>query len=132
MAKLNTATSLLFHVAARSPLLAREFGVKMISRSREGSEPKLEFIDGRRHLLDTEPGAEVGAEILCFSPDKLAAKLGKCSSGEYAMYCFILNVWNPGYAKSNGWHFDLFHALSSLDTENAQAIAWWLERPVWP
>jgi hypothetical protein len=132
MAKLNTATSLLFHIAARSPLLAREFGVQPISTCRDIEEPRLQFEDRRREFIVTEEGSEVGSETLRFDADIFARRLDGCSSGERAMYLFILNVWNSGYAKEKGWHFDLFKALDSLDSENTAMIAWFLERPVWP
>jgi len=48
------------------------------------------------------------------------------------MAVWLLNVWNPSYAKSKKWNFDLFAALANLDSGNRQAICDWLKNPIWP
>lgn len=34
---------------------------------------------------------------------------------------FIANVWNPGYADSQGWKFDIFEFLGTADDSNRRA-----------
>lgn len=120
---LSDPTIKLFFVASQIPCLARFMGI----------EPKEE---GGLHLF-TMPRPwlvphELRSNELTFDPDKFAEKLGKCSSGEHHCILFILNVWNPGYAKHQGWQFDLFKAFDSLDYENLEGMAQFLKRPIWP
>jgi len=128
-AHLDTATSLLFRIAARSHSLAEVFGVEQISTSREGEEPDLKFYSTSRPWLDPHPR---DPQELSFNPMKFARQMDVCSDGQRHMIRFILNVWNSGLAKEKKWNFDLFQALSTLDEGNRQAIVWWLERPIWP
>jgi hypothetical protein len=132
-AVLSTATSMLFHVAARSHTLAELFGIEPLPRKMAGEEPRLTLYQRDRPWLTPHPRRDNdGREQLTFDPDKFARKLDACSTGTHHMILFILNVWNSGYAGTKGWHFDLFKALNSLDDGNRQAIAWWLHRPIWP
>jgi hypothetical protein len=132
-ATLSTATSLLFHIAARSHTLAELFGIERLPLEIAGEEPKITFYQRERPWLTQHPRKSGDGRVqLTFDPDRFAGQLGVCSSGTRHMILFILNVWNPGYAKSKGWDFNLFDALNSLDEGNRQAIAWWLHRPLWP
>jgi len=125
--KLNTATSLLFHIAARSHVLAEQFGVELISPDCEPeNEPALTFYALPRPWL-SERGGE-----LAFDADKYAKTIYNCSDYTAHMRLWILNVWNPSYARSKGWNFDLFKALNGLDDNNRRAIAWFLRNPIWP
>ena len=127
-ATLHKNTSLLFHIAARSHTLAEMFGIE---RDREFPEERIKF-----HSIDRPwlvPHFKHQGDVLAFDPDKFAKRyLGRCSDGQEHMVRFILNVWNPSYAQSKGWTFDLFKAMNTLDQGNRQAIAWWLEHPLWP
>lgn len=67
-----------------------------------------------------------------FEADEFHKLIGPWSSGEKLCALFILNVWNPGYAKSKGWKFDLFDFAAGCDFENKEALIRWLEHPLWP
>lgn len=123
--KLNRPTSLLFHIAARSHSLADQFGVELISPDDKENEP-LTFLQVSRPWLVEENGE------LTFDADRYAKTVDACSTYTRHMRLFILNVWNPGYAKSKGWTFDLFAALRGLDDNNSRAIAWFCKTSVWP
>ncbi len=69
---------------------------------------------------------------LSFDPDAFFKLTRSCSEGERHMVLWLLNVWNPSYAKNKKWHFDLFDALGGLDSENRSAIVVWLNNPQWP
>lgn len=126
-ATLSTATALLFHIAARSHSLAEMFGLEHIpSRS---TDDNLTFFAIQRPWLDRHPKDHL---IFTFNADKFASRLHACSDGQRHMILWILNVWNPGYARSQGWHFDFFKALGTLDQGNREAIRWWMQSPVWP
>lgn len=126
-AKLNKATSILFHVAARSHVLAEQFGVEMISPDDPlENEPALKFYPVPRPWLKL-----VGGEF-SFDPDAYAKTFHQCSDYTSHMRVWIATIWNPSYAKSKGWHFDLFKALNGLDDNNRRAIAWFLQNPIWP
>ena len=43
-----------------------------------------------------------------FDPDAFHELIGPWSHGERLCALFILNVWNPLYAKVQGWQFNLF------------------------
>lgn len=131
-ATLSTATGLLFHIAATSHTLADLFGVEHIPDLLEAGV-KLKIYQRPRPWLDQHPRHTDPATVLMtFDPDKFAARLDHYSAGERHMMLWILNVWNPHYARSKGWTFDLFKALDSLDQANRQAIATWMERPIFP
>lgn len=126
-ASLTKATAILFHIAARSHVLAEQFGVELISpESEPGTEPALMLYTIQRPWL-TRRGGE-----LTFDADKYAETLYQCSDYTTHMRLWILNVWNSGYAKSKGWDFNLFKALNGLDDNNRRAIAWFLRNPIWP
>jgi hypothetical protein len=67
-----------------------------------------------------------------FDPDKLWPMMDGWSHGEILCGIFILNVWNPGYAKQKGWEFDVFDFTGVADDENRQAFTRWVHNPVWP
>lgn len=128
-AQLSTATALLFHIAARSHSLAELFGVEQMSTDRGEDEPKLHFYNVPRPWLAAHP---TDRNYYTFDPDKFAARLDYVSKGQRHMMLWILNVWNSTYAERQGWHFDLFKALNTLDEGNRHAICWFLENPIWP
>lgn len=57
---------------------------------------------------------------------------GPWSHGERLCALFIANVWNPGYADTMEWRFDLFEFLGTADTGNRRALLLWISDPVWP
>lgn len=131
-ATLSTATALLFHIAATSHTLAELFAIEHDPESLNGTN-KLKLYNQPRPWLDKHPRNHEPETILyTFDPDKFAARLDQCSTGQRHMILWILNVWNPGYARSKGWTFDLFSALDSLDQSNREAISKWMERPIFP
>lgn len=67
-----------------------------------------------------------------FDSDNFYAMIGVWSSGEKLAAMFILNVWNPGYAKGKGWHFNLFDAVGTLDHSNIKPMIDWMLNPIWP
>ena len=122
--KLSAATSLLFHIAARSHVLCNMFGIEL------ENDEKIIIHQVPRRWLVSHPR---DSQELSFDPDKFAAQwLGNCSTYSNHMVLWILNVWNPSYAKSKGWTFDLFAALRGLDDGNTKALTWWMERNIWP
>ena len=124
-ATLSEPTRLLFHVAARSHTLRETFGIEI----EDWENYKISFAGIPRPWLVPHP---IRRDEFSFDPDMFATRLLACSDGQRHMFLWILNVWNESYACSKGWQFDLFKALNTLDAENRQAIAWWLEHPVWP
>jgi hypothetical protein len=133
--KLNRATQMLFIVASGHPLLCREMGIKEVARDTPPpsslTEVKIElFPQPRPWLLVNGKGTQF--EELAFEPDIFAKRLRTASSGERHAILFLLNVWNPGYAKSKRWNFNLFDAMGTLDTANIEPITEWMLRPVWP
>lgn len=54
------------------------------------------------------------------------------SHGERLCALFVLNVWNPGYANSQEWDFDLIEFVGSADSGNRKALLNWIANPVWP
>ncbi len=67
-----------------------------------------------------------------FDPDLLHSQIGKWSHGEQLCALFCLNVWNPGYAKTKGWTFDLVEFIGLADKGNVQALVNWMQHPIWP
>ena len=123
---INQPTQLLIYIAARSPTLREFFGIEII----DWEVYKFQFTEIRRPWMISTP--EMPTELR-FDPDIFALRLNSCrGAGQRWMVLWILNVWNPGDAQRKGWEFDLFRALSSLDSENRDAIAWWLDDPRWP
>lgn len=134
-AKLSEATLILFHIAARSHVLAEQFGVNLISPDAKPSEePSLVFKTMSRPWLRAsgKPISPESAVVMEFNPDAYALTLDACSEYTRHMRLWILNVWNSSYAKSKGWHFDLFKAARGLDDNNRRAIAWHLRNPIQP
>lgn len=126
-ATLTKETALLFHIAASSHTLAELFGVE--DKPLDDLHP-LKFYAVARSWLTPHP---VRRTEYTFDADLFAQKLNTgCSDGQRFMILFILNVWNPAYARRQGWQFDLFTALNTLDEQNRVAIAQWMEHPVWP
>lgn len=120
---LGTATKLLFHIAARSHCLAEQFGIEL------QDDDTLKFLDVPRPWLQPR---YPGATELSFDPDLYAKTRHQCSTYTAHMRLWILNVWNPSYARSKKWKFDLMEAAGGLDSGNLNAIAWWLKHPLWP
>ena len=67
-----------------------------------------------------------------FDAFQFHAALEGWSAGERLAGLFVLNVWNPGLAKSEGWHFNVFDAVGTLGSENILPIALWMANPQWP
>lgn len=64
--------------------------------------------------------------------DRFMQPLGVAGSGHRAALCFIASVWNPGYARENGWTFDVMDALSCWDSSMRAAFCAWAANPFWP
>lgn len=64
--------------------------------------------------------------------DILSDQLGVFSSGERHAALFILCVWNPGYAESQGWKFDVLEAMGVWDLRHRAAFLNWAQNPYWP
>lgn len=117
---LSSATKELFFVASRIPVLRRMMGI-------------VQNLDDSIGFLKIErPWLVVLKTELSFDPDTFARPLDVKSSGERHAMLFLLNVWNPGYAKSKGWDFRLFDAVGTLDSDNLEGICEWMQRPIWP
>jgi hypothetical protein len=122
-ATLSSETRLLFFIAARSHNLAEQFGVEL----KDGGGLTLHNIP-RPWLVPKFDGSRE----FTFNPDCYAATLDDCSDYTRHMRLWILNVWNPHYAKKRGWTFDLFAALRGLDSGNVDAIAHHMKLRAWP
>jgi hypothetical protein len=64
--------------------------------------------------------------------DKFMQSYGVASSGERYAMLFVANVWNPGYAREQGWTFDMIEAAGTLDSTHRRAIMTWLANPRFP
>jgi len=64
--------------------------------------------------------------------DKFVASSAPWSTGETLCALFVANVWNPGWAKEQGWTFDLMRFLGNADTGNRTAFVNWCAKPYWP
>lgn len=126
---LTDEAKLLIHVAADVPALARMMGIV----KKPGTQPGKEIVG-----LVTMPRSWIvphpvrGAAEMSFDPDKFARVLRVCSDGERHCVLWLLNVWNPSYAKGKGWNFDLMAAMNSLDSDSRFGIANWIASPRWP
>ena len=60
--------------------------------------------------------------------DALMRKLGVLSTGERHAALFIANVWNPPYARENGWTFDAVEALADWDDRDTNAFTNTIDR----
>ncbi len=58
--------------------------------------------------------------------------IGGWSSSERQAAYFVLTVWNPGYAREQGWTFDVVEAVSCLDPVNRAPILAWIAQPYYP
>ena len=67
-----------------------------------------------------------------FEPDLFYENADCWSGGERLCVLFVLNVWNPGYAKHKGWTFNLFDFIGTADPGNRAALLKWCENPIWP
>lgn len=67
-----------------------------------------------------------------FDVDTWMRAAGPWSSGEKYAAAFIACVWNPGYAESKGWRFDVLEAFGTWDTGNRRAFLNWAADPIWP
>ncbi|MGC3958137.1 MAG: hypothetical protein QM813_09425 [Verrucomicrobiota bacterium] len=119
--KLTRATAQLYWVAVRIPVIAHKMGLNL-----NQTGDALSYDRNAPWLV------KYGSDELSFDSNKFADNLGVWSSGERYAALFLLNVWNPGYAKSQGWDFNLFDCVGTLDTANLRGIVAWMERPVWP
>ena len=119
---LSDATRILFTIAANSHTLRDIFG---IGRG-EVNDKILPIV---RPWLQPHP---VRTNEFSFDPDLFKKYTRSLSDGETFMVLWILNVWNPSYARSKKWNFNLFDALGTLDNGNRLAICDWLKQPIWP
>jgi hypothetical protein len=126
---LTEETKLLLNIASGVPVLCRLMGLIKSAGSQPG-RVRVGLVGMQRSWLGEHPIR--GAAEKTFDPDKFAKRLDVVSTGERHAMLWLLNVWNPTYAKSKGWTFDLFAALSSLDSENSFGIAEWVANPRWP
>ena len=124
--KLSKATQILFWVAVESHSLAEQFGIEV---EETDTGKRMKFLNVPRPWLKPHPA---NSDELSFDPDEYAKTLYNCSDYTTHMRLWILNVWNSSYARSQGWHFDLFKALNGLDDGNHRAIAKFLQFPTWP
>lgn len=67
-----------------------------------------------------------------FNPEELYESMGGWSHDEQLCVLFVLNVWNPDYAKSKGWDFNLFGFVYAADRNNRAVVQNWLQDPYWP
>jgi hypothetical protein len=156
-AKLSEPAKLLFWLAAKSHTLADQFGIEVreeqcfrcgscradLLRAEQdcpkcGSKvavptgdvrERMKFLPRPRPWLTAH---QTHPNELTFDPDLYAETLHQCSDGENYMRLFILNVWNPSYARTKGWTFDLFAATRVLDQNNLEAIGEIIRHPTWP
>ena len=124
--KLNQATATLFWIAADNNLLAQIIGVELIPHV----DPKTKIQTKKLRTNSRQFLIERGGE-LAFDPDKFADSIPCRSTGTQHMMRFLLNVWNPHQWREKE-PFDLFDAISSLDSNNAQFIADFINSPVFP
>ena len=67
-----------------------------------------------------------------FDADEFYAMLAGASHGEILCGLFVLNVWNPGYANTKGWVFDITDFAGTATYDNRLVVMKWLANPVWP
>lgn len=63
--------------------------------------------------------------------DKFMEASAAWSSGERQCAKFIASVWNPLYAKGQGWTVDLMD-FATADARNRQPLIDWLYAPLFP
>jgi len=124
--QLTDATKALFWLASCSHTLRAQFGIEVTASPTIPGGKRMNFKNVPRPWLVDDHGRA------CFDPDVYAQTINDCSDGEHYMRLFILNVWSASYARSKGWHFDLFKACRVLDTGNLAAVAAIIQAPNWP
>lgn len=67
-----------------------------------------------------------------FDAEKLYGLSARWSTGERLCVLFVLNVWNPSYAKHKRWDFNLFDFVGTADDGNKEALLNWISKPEWP
>lgn len=67
-----------------------------------------------------------------FDPEAFYSLTIGMSHGEKLCALFILNVWNPSYARQRGWEFDVVEFAGTADAESRSAFLLWMADPVWP
>ena len=120
---LSEPTKQLLRLAAAVPVLSHKMRVEV---SDDGKS--LRYF-GKPPWLQAHP---LRQEELTFDAPKFACEIDSWSAGEQHAALWLLNVWNPGWAKTEGHRFDLFAAVGTLDSSNLNAIAGWMVNPVWP
>ena len=120
---LSEPTKQLLRLAAAVPVLSRKMRVEVSDDGKSLSG------FGKPPWLQPHP---LRQEELTFDAPKFTYEIGVWSDGEHHAAIWLLNVWNPGWAKTEGHRFDLFAAVGTLDSHNLNAIAEWMVNPVWP
>lgn len=128
-AVLTDEAKLLIHIAATVPVLCRLMGIVKKAGDVPGKEVVGLLTMPRSWIV---PHPVRGAAEMSFDPDKFARVLKVCSDGERHCILWLLNVWNPAYAKAQGWNFDMLEAMGTLDEESRFGIANWMVKPRWP
>jgi hypothetical protein len=83
-----------------------------------------------RTKFNNRPWTEGGK--IWFDAERLDQLSEVWSTGERQCVMFVLNVWNPAYAKHRAWEFDIFDFIGTADPGNRQALINWLNKPIWP
>ena len=120
---LSEPTKQLLRLAASVPVLSKKMRVEV-----SDDDKSLRYF-GQPPWLQPHP---LRQEEWSFDSAKFAYEITGWSDGEQHAALWLLNVWNPGWAKSEGHRFDLFAAVGTLDSSNLNAIAEWMVNPVWP
>lgn len=71
-------------------------------------------------------------QVKKFDPDLFLEIMTGASHGEHLCALFIVNVWNPAYAKKKGWDFDLMEFVGTCDLVSRTCLVEWVLNPVWP
>ena len=58
--------------------------------------------------------------------------LPRASKGERHAMLFIAVLWNPTYAASQGWEFNIIRAAGEWDQAHHNAFLAWALKPEWP
>lgn len=94
----------------------------------------LQPSDYIRALIETVPCLQGKLESIPdpFDGEVFERRSRPWSHGERLAALFVLNVWNPGVARSLKWRFDLFEAVGVLSRENLEPMLAWVRKPRWP
>ena len=84
-----------------------------------------------QHFDPTEPHP-LRPDERTFDADRFYAAMAGWSRGEELCGLFVLNVWNPSYARDNGWSFDMFRFVNTADESNLDAFQTWIACPHFP